>query len=111
MTGGARRGRCPAAADPHPSSEGSRMPRSTKHLWLLGLLLSAAATPAFARPPAPARDDLADLDPKALAELIDRRLAERWQGHDVRPADPADDATFMRRAYLDLTGRIPDLVP
>jgi hypothetical protein len=90
------------------------MPRWTKHLWLAGLLLGAAAPPAFARPPAPTgpetKASVTDLDAKALADLIDRRLTEHWQGR-VQPAPVADDATFMRRAYLDLTGRIPDLVP
>src|SRR5262245_61134281 len=46
-------------------------------------------------------------DPQALADRIDQRLAERWAKDHVRPAPPADDAEFLRRAYLDLTGRIP----
>lgn len=46
-------------------------------------------------------------DPVALAARIDHHLAARWDAEKVRPAEPADDATFVRRVYLDLVGRIP----
>jgi hypothetical protein len=46
-------------------------------------------------------------DPAELAARIDRRLQARWQADKVQPAPPADDAEFLRRAYLDVTGRIP----
>jgi hypothetical protein len=38
---------------------------------------------------------------------VDQHLAARWSAEKVRPADPADDATFVRRTYLDLIGRVP----
>ncbi|MBN9120466.1 MAG: DUF1553 domain-containing protein [Planctomycetes bacterium] len=43
----------------------------------------------------------------ALAERIDAHLDARQRAEQVVPAPPADDAEFLRRAYLDLTGRIP----
>jgi hypothetical protein len=46
-------------------------------------------------------------DPSELASGIDKRLEARWKADNVRLAPPADDAEFMRRAYLDITGRIP----
>jgi hypothetical protein len=46
-------------------------------------------------------------DPAELAARIDRQLQSRWQVDKVQPAPLADDAEFLRRAYLDLTGRIP----
>jgi hypothetical protein len=46
-------------------------------------------------------------DPTALAKRIDFHLAEHWQADQVQPAPLADDAEFIRRAYLDLTGRVP----
>ncbi|HEX4613470.1 MAG TPA: DUF1549 domain-containing protein [Urbifossiella sp.] len=58
--------------------------------------LFAAAVPVAAAP-----------DPAALAARIDERLAAKWTAAGVAPAAPADDATFVRRTYLDLVGRIP----
>ncbi|HEX5271333.1 MAG TPA: DUF1549 and DUF1553 domain-containing protein [Gemmataceae bacterium] len=69
-------------------------------LLALGALFAAAAA-------APAKDNVRDA--RALAERIDRHLAERWQRDGVTPAPLADDAEFVRRAYLDLTGKIPSV--
>lgn len=41
---------------------------------------------------------------------IDAFLAERWRSESVEPAGICDDATFVRRVYLDLIGRIPTLL-
>src|SRR5262245_30209064 len=46
-------------------------------------------------------------DPSELAGRIDKRLEARWKQDKVQPAPLADDAEFLRRAYLDITGRIP----
>jgi hypothetical protein len=46
-------------------------------------------------------------DPQALAGRIDARLAARFEEERAVPAPPCDDATFLRRVFLDLTGRIP----
>ncbi|MSR48006.1 MAG: DUF1549 domain-containing protein [Planctomycetes bacterium] len=45
--------------------------------------------------------------PSALAELIDQSLQAQWPEQKVRPADPADDSTWLRRLSLDLCGTIP----
>jgi hypothetical protein len=70
----------------------------------LGPILWMASCCLVALPCASARQE-AELNPAALAALIDRRLEEKWQG--VQPAPAADDAEFARRVYLDLAGRIP----
>lgn len=43
----------------------------------------------------------------ALTARIDELLSQHWQEESVTPADQASDVEFMRRAYLDLVGRIP----
>src|SRR5262245_48332500 len=61
---------------------------------VLGCLQAGAA---FAQTP----------DPAKLAARIDEHLDRAWRVEKVQPAPPADDAEFLRRSYLDLTGRIP----
>jgi hypothetical protein len=42
-----------------------------------------------------------------MAARINELLAESWQTAGLRPTTAATDAEFLRRAHLDLTGRIP----
>src|SRR5689334_2767616 len=42
-----------------------------------------------------------------LADWIDKRFEEEYQKAGTKPGDSVDDATFLRRVYLDLQGRIP----
>lgn len=43
----------------------------------------------------------------AASQQIDSLLAQSWQKHKITPNAPVDDATFLRRAYLTVAGRIP----
>src|SRR5271157_5432579 len=43
------------------------------------------------------------------AGFIDRLLEGSWKKAGVNPAKPATDEEYLRRAYLDLLGRIPDV--
>lgn len=47
------------------------------------------------------------LSASELSNRIDDELATQWQKIGIHPVDTATDAEFMRRVYLDLTGRIP----
>lgn len=42
-----------------------------------------------------------------LREVIDGEVRAAWEKENVKPAPKADDATFLRRVYLDLVGTIP----
>jgi hypothetical protein len=68
----------------------------------LGLLASALAAAVLV-----GRAVAGAPDPAELAARIDGRLETHWQVDKVHPAPASDDAEFLRRAYLDITGRIP----
>lgn len=46
-------------------------------------------------------------DSTEVRARLDAAVAARWQALSVTPVGPADDATFLRRAWLDLAGRVP----
>src|SRR5215472_17942808 len=49
----------------------------------------------------------AKLDGRALARQIDEAIDTRIRSEQVSFSPPCDDAEFLRRVYLDITGRIP----
>jgi hypothetical protein len=68
------------------------------------MLLIAGAPAAIAGDPKPAV-----LDPAALAKRIDESIRTKLDSEKVEPAAPCDDATFVRRIFLDLAGCIPSV--
>jgi hypothetical protein len=77
-------------------------------IGLAGVVLSMATfAPAADAVRKPAEVAKSARDARALAAKIDRLLAEKWAEARVVPARPADDAEYLRRAWLDLVGKIP----
>ncbi|MDF1840083.1 MAG: DUF1549 domain-containing protein [Rubripirellula sp.] len=64
-------------------------------LALVAIMLSV---PAMAAPPVL----------PAQVEVIDELIAQGWTDFNIRPAPEADDASWCRRVFLDVIGRIPN---
>jgi hypothetical protein len=62
--------------------------------------------PAAPRPEAPVRPRT-PRDPAPVAAFVDREIDQQLTKLKITPAPRADDAEFLRRVSLDLTGRIP----
>ena len=45
--------------------------------------------------------------PADIVGFVNTQLAATWADAEVTPSDPADDAEWLRRVYLDLVGHIP----
>jgi hypothetical protein len=65
------------------------------------LAFAVAANQAFSAGPPVA------VDARDLSRQIDQRIGERLRAEKVQPVPLADDAEFVRRVYLDITGIIP----
>src|SRR5262245_6515552 len=87
---------------------------------LIVLCLTVAPAIIWADPPAPAKpllfkpsgESKDGEQPKVseeqqLADRIDKFIADSWAKKGIKPTNPASDSEFLRRAYLDITGRIP----
>ena len=44
-----------------------------------------------------------------LIEYIDEQIRTGWVDNEIEPSAHAEDSEWLRRVYLDLTGRIPDV--
>lgn len=55
----------------------------------------------------PAEKSAVKMTAQELADWIDKRFEEEYLKAGTKPGDVVDDATFLRRVYLDLQGRIP----
>lgn len=61
--------------------------------WFFTLTAASAGTP--------------DDSWRQTVQKIDAEFARAWHDEEVTPAQPASDAEFLRRVYLDVVGRIP----
>src|SRR5947209_7128315 len=80
---------------------------SVSGVYLVAVFGMAGAAGAADRPATGSARKQAPSVPQVA--LIDRAIAEAWNKAGVKPARPATDEEFLRRAYLDLVGRIPNV--
>lgn len=85
--------------------------------WPLPLLTAALllacsrgepkVAPGSSDAPPPQSIEVGRDNPDVLDPALDALLSAAWSEASVSPAPRVDDATFLRRVTLDLTGRIP----
>jgi hypothetical protein len=75
--------------------------------FLLVALGQAAADETQCTPPAAGDEALLSAD--QLTQRINQALEAAWARDKVVPAPAADDAEFLRRAHLDIVGKIPSV--
>jgi hypothetical protein len=87
---------------------------STRLLFVASVAVSVAACDRGTPPPtaphaaAVASAPVAPPAPKLLASAdVDAKLRDEWTGAGVAPVARADDASWLRRAWLDVLGTIP----
>lgn len=78
-----------------------------------GLCVAVCGLVALAGP-VPARggdDDPGTVKPGSVnpTTIIDEMLQKAWDAAEITPSPTASDAEFLRRAYLDVLGRIPSI--
>ncbi len=81
-------------------------------VWSLAVSLSATASTAAPKAAEPANRPGETLSAQALdshVARIDTFVQAGLEAQGIRPNPPAADAVFLRRAYLEIAGRIPNL--
>jgi hypothetical protein len=70
-------------------------------------IAGTVGTAAYSASPQAAVSAAAPGDARTLAQHIDQTISKRLTTEGVKPSPLADDAEFLRRVYLDITGVIP----
>src|SRR5947209_7978569 len=82
--------------------------KSSALLWIIlaGMAVFTPRTTVRAGD-APRKEATDRLDAPALTRFIDKSIQQRLLAEKVTASPLADDAEFLRRVYLDITGVIP----
>ena len=81
--------------------------RSPRALALSALIVLAVSHPSRAEDPKPASPPTRTTG--ARLDFIDAMLKTSWDENSVKPSKKSTDEEFLRRAYLDVLGRIPNI--
>ena len=75
---------------------------------LIGLSL-ALGFPALAKEEKPAAPAVGKPDLRQASAKVDALISKAYKEHKITPNEPVSDEIFLRRAYLDIAGRIPTI--
>ncbi len=87
-----------------------KLRRHRRSLWSLALsalVVLAVSGPSLADDPQPKAS--AGRTTGAKLDYIDPMLKTSWEQNSVKPSKRCSDEEFLRRAYLDVLGRIPNI--
>jgi len=91
-------------------SPNRRAARSSFFALLLTFLIVMGAGPQmWAKERVAPRSSESKLSPDQLAAWIDQRFRAAWNRQGIEPAPRTTDSEYVRRAFLDLIGRIPSV--
>src|SRR4051812_42588353 len=72
--------------------------------WSGLVLLGSGQAASGAKPAAKATEGAG-----VKLDFLDPMIREAWDQASIKPSRPASDEEFLRRAYLDVLGRIPNI--
>lgn len=87
-----------------------KLPRHRRSLWahaLCALIVLGVSSASLADDPKAKSGE--DRTTGARLDYIDAMLRTSWEQNSVKPSKRASDDEFLRRAYLDVLGRIPNI--
>nr|WP_235951545.1 DUF1549 domain-containing protein [Crateriforma spongiae] len=95
--------RLPSSPFSHPSAPGGRRVLTAASICLAWFVFASVDVQVVRA------DDADSMQRPEMCDRIDARIESVWTDWEMRPSAEADDATWCRRVFLDLIGRIPSV--